>query len=92
MVFSSMVFLCIFLPVVFFLHVILPGIRAKNGMLLIASLLFYAYGEPVYVLLMIASAAWNYLNALFIEKYPGQKKGAMALGVVINLLVLVIFK
>ena len=56
MVFSSMVFLCIFLPVVFLLHLILPGIRAKNWMLLLASLVFYAYGEPVYVLLMIASA------------------------------------
>ena len=42
MVFSSMVFLCIFLPVVFLLHLILPGIRAKNWMLLLASLVFYA--------------------------------------------------
>ena len=50
MVFSSMVFLCIFLPVVFLLHLLLPGIRAKNGMLLLASLAFYAYGEPVYVI------------------------------------------
>ena len=56
MVFSSMIFLCVFLPVVFVLHQILPGIRAKNAMLLITSLLFYAYGEPVYVLLMMGSA------------------------------------
>ena len=56
MVFSSMVFLCIFLPVVFALHLILPGIRAKNVMLLIASLLFYGYGEPVFLLMLIASS------------------------------------
>ena len=74
MVFSSMVFLCIFLPVVFLLHLILPGIRAKNWMLLLASLVFYAYGEPVYVLLMIASAFVNYLSALLIEKKPSGKK------------------
>ena len=49
MVFSSLVFLCIFLPIVFLGHTILPGIRAKNAMLLLASLVFYAYGEPVYV-------------------------------------------
>ena len=44
MVFSSLVFLCIFLPIVFLGHTILPGIRAKNAMLLLASLVFYAYG------------------------------------------------
>ena len=66
MVFSSMVFLCFFLPVVFLLHLLLPGIRAKNGMLLLASLAFYAYGEPVYVILMIASAFVNYLSAILI--------------------------
>ena len=94
MVFSSMVFLCIFLPVVFLLHLLLPGIRAKNGMLLLASLAFYAYGEPVYVILMIASAFVNYLSALLIGKNPA----AAALSdtpeatVILNLGVLVLFK
>ena len=92
MVFSSMVFLCIFLPVVFLLHLILPGIRAKNWMLLLASLVFYAYGEPVYVLLMIASAFVNYLSALFIEKKPAGKKAVMTINVILNLGVLVLFK
>ena len=49
MVFSSMTFLCVFLPVVFLLYYLLPGLRVRNGLLIIASLLFYAYGEPVYV-------------------------------------------
>lgn len=92
MVFSSMVFLCIFLPVVFLLHLLLPGIRAKNGMLLLASLAFYAYGEPVYVILMIASAFVNYLSALLIEKNPAGKKAVMAVNVILNLGVLVLFK
>ena len=92
MVFSSMVFLCIFLPVVFLLHLILPGIRAKNWMLLLASLVFYAYGEPVYVLLMIASAFVNYLSALLIEKKPSGKKAVMTINVILNLGVLVLFK
>ncbi|RGY00140.1 MBOAT family protein [Blautia sp. OF03-15BH] len=92
MVFSSMVFLCIFLPVVFLLHLLLPGIRAKNGMLLLASLAFYAYGEPVYVILMIASAFVNYLSALLIGKNPARKKAVMAVNVILNLGVLVLFK
>ena len=92
MVFSSMVFLCIFLPVVFLLHLLLPGIRAKNGMLLLASLACYAYGEPVYVILMIASAFVNYLSALLIGKNPAGKKAVMAVNVILNLGVLVLFK
>ena len=92
MVFSSMVFLCIFLPVVFLLHLLLPGIRAKNGMLLLASLIFYAYGEPVYVMLMIASAFVNYLSALLIGRKPAGKKAVMAVNVILNLGVLVLFK
>ena len=90
--FSSMVFLCIFLPVVFLLHLLLPWIRAKNGMLLLASLAFYAYGEPVYVILMIASAFVNYLSALLIGKNPARKKAVMAVNVILNLGVLVLFK
>ena len=92
MVFSSMVFLCIFLPVVFLFHLLLPGIWAKNGMLLLASLAFYAYGEPVYVILMIASAFVNYLSALLIGKNPAGKKAVMAVNVILNLGVLVLFK
>lgn len=92
MVFSSLVFLCIFLPVVFLGHLILPGIRAKNAMLLLASLVFYAYGEPVYVLMMIASAFFNYLWALGLMRFPKKKKGFLCLAVFMNLALLVVFK
>ena len=92
MVFSSMVFLCIFLPAVFLLHTLLRGTRAKNAMLIAASLVFYAYGEPVYVLLMVSSAFLNYLCALLIQRFPERKKGAVVFGVILNLAVLVVFK
>ena len=92
MVFSSMVFLCIFLPVVFALHLILPGIRAKNVMLLIASLLFYGYGEPVFLLMLIASSFLNYLCAFLIGKYPRQKKCILVIAVIVNQGILVVFK
>lgn len=73
-------------------HTILPGIRAKNAMLLLASLVFYAYGEPVYVVLMIASALCNYLFALWIERFQDQKKWIVSVAVILNLALLVIFK
>ena len=92
MVFSSMIFLCVFLPVVFGLHCILPGIRAKNALLIIASLLFYAYGEPVYVLLLIASAFFNYLCASLIDLLPKHKKLVLAVTIIGNLGVLVFYK
>lgn len=63
MVFSSMVFLCVFLPAAFCLHLLLPGMRAKNFLLVVASLVFYAYGEPIYVILLVASSAGNYILA-----------------------------
>ena len=92
MVFSSMIFLCIFLPVTFGLHLLLPGMRAKNMLLVIASLLFYAYGEPVYVLLLIGSSFFNYLFAWLVERDPGHKKVWVVAAVLANLAVLIIFK
>ncbi len=53
MVFSSAPFIFIFLPVVFLAYSLTPGMRGKNVMLTIASLLFYAYGEPAFVLVML---------------------------------------
>ena len=60
MVFSSLVFLSIFLPVVWMVQLCLPSIRLKNAALLAASLLFYAYGEPVYVCLLLGNAVLNW--------------------------------
>lgn len=92
MVFSSMVFLCVFLPAAFCLHLLLPGMRAKNFLLVVASLVFYAYGEPIYVILLVASSAGNYILARLTGEYPKIRKLTMTLAVVINLGLLVIFK
>ena len=92
MVFSSFEFLCIFLPVLCIVYAILPSIRWKNGLLIIGSLLFYAYGEPVYVLLMIGSSLVHYLLAMGISKSASAKKPLLALDVILSLVVLGLFK
>ena len=92
MVFSSFEFLCIFFPVLCIVYAILPSIRWKNGLLIIGSLLFYAYGEPVYVLLMIGSSLVHYLLAMGISKSASAKKPLLALDVILSLVVLGLFK
>lgn len=92
MIFSSLVFLCIFLPVTFILYTVLPSVRQKNGLLIAVSLVFYAYGEPVYVLLMMFSAFLNYLCARLIAGRAEQKKLFLIAGVAVNLGILGVFK
>lgn len=92
MVFSSLEFLCIFLPAVFLLYTVIPVHKARNGLLIAFSLVFYAYGEPVYVLLMILSSLVNYLCALWIGKSEKQKKLPLIFAIVFNLGTLVLFK
>ena len=87
-----MVFLCVFLPAAFCLHLLLPGMRAKNFLLVVASLVFYAYGEPIYVILLVASSAGNYILARLTGECPKIRKLTMTLAVVINLGLLEIFK
>lgn len=90
MVFSSIVFLCILLPVVLILHTVVPNKTFRNILLLVASLLFYSFGEPVYVFLMIISALLNYIFALVIAK--NHSKGILALAVAVNIGILCVFK
>ncbi|MGN0072824.1 MAG: MBOAT family O-acyltransferase [Coriobacteriales bacterium] len=90
-----MTFLCIFLPVTLLLYRLMPSIKAKNVLLLAASLVFYAYGEPVYVLLMLVSAACNYCWARLLARFEGRlsaRRAVMVLAVVQNLGVLGVFK
>lgn len=77
MVFSSLTFICIFLPVVFLACLVLPGVKLKNYLLIFASLIFYAFGEPVYVMLMLVSSVMNYVFARVMERLkPVQVKAA----------------
>ena len=72
MLFSGIPFLFYFLPTVVILYFLLPD-RFKNGLLLLASLLFYAWGEPRYVALMIFSILAYFLFGLAIEKSSRKK-------------------
>ncbi len=92
MVFSSPTFLFIFLPAVFLLNIAFSGsVRARNALLLIASVVFYAWGEPVYVLLMIFTSLVNHLMALGLGK-ESRRKALLALILVWNIGSLVFFK
>ena len=64
MLFPSIVFLFYFIPVFFVIYTITPGVTAKNVVLLLASLLFYAWGEPPFVLLLVLQVVLNYGAAL----------------------------
>lgn len=92
MLFSSMTFLWFFLPIIFILHIILPG-KIKNVCLLIASLLFYSWGEPVYVFLMIFSIIANFFLAIIIERLENNyKKIILIIDIILNIGLLWIFK
>ncbi len=78
MLFSSLTFLCCFLPIVLLVHFILPA-KARNYWLLIASLTFYAWGEPKFVLVMLASIALNYGLALLIAQARAKARSRLAL-------------
>lgn len=90
MVFSSGVFLFIFLPAVLLAHTLIKSNSVRNGLLIAASLVFYAYGEPVYVLLLIASVGVNYIFGRILASR--KSKGLLALAVVFNLSLLVVYK
>jgi alginate O-acetyltransferase complex protein AlgI len=94
MVFSSLVFLYLFLPLTLLLY-FAAGRRWRNGVLLLVSLLFYAWGETGYVLLMLVSVLANWLFGLLIEREKARGKsgkGALAAGIIVNLLPLLFFK
>lgn len=92
MVFSSAVFLLIFLPIVLLLYFCIQP-KYRNVLLLIASLLFYAYGEPKFVLIMILSIVLNYVLALLVEPASGKKRKIfLFLTAFMNLGILFVFK
>ena len=94
MVFSSPVFLLVFLPVVLLLYY-LPlarGRRWRNGVLLVASLLFYAYGEPVFVFAMLVSILVNWLLAQGIARDKAHARPLLVLAIAWDVGLLVSFK
>ena len=91
MVFSSIAFLFYFLPILLVTYYLVPN-KLKNIVLLAASLFFYFFGEPVYVLLMIASIVSSYIFGLLIDKFRKYSKTFLILSVFTSVGALVYFK
>lgn len=95
MAFSSMTFLCVFFPLTLIIYYIIPkkATTMRNIYLMVVSLLFYAYGEPVYVLLMLFSTFWNYIiTYLFSTREGNIRKILLIAACVVDLSVLGVFK
>ena len=94
MVFSSLTFLCLFLPIVVGLHALVKNGTVRNVILLAASLLFYAWGEPVWIVAMLFATAVNYVCARIIDRTttPAGRKLALVIGIIISLSALLYFK
>lgn len=93
MLFSSLTFLYQFLPLVLLLYFIVP-FRYKNFLLLLASLLFYGWSEPIYILLMLLSILVGFISGIAIEKAKSEKQAKiiLILAVVFDLGMLGLFK
>lgn len=94
MVFSSLTFLYLFMPVVLSIYYITPK-RFKNLVLLLEGMLFYAWGEPVYIIVVMASTIMDYIYGRLMDRHKGNRKTMKALiiiSVVSNLGILAVFK
>ena len=72
MIFSSVFFIFVFLPITLLIYFVIPK-WGKNAVLLICSMIFYAWGEPVYIVLMVVSIVYNYISGIEIDYYRGRK-------------------
>ena len=91
MLFSSMTFVFIFLPIVLFLYLVTKK-ELHNPILLAASIVFYAWGEPKYLAIMLLTIIVNYCGALIIETFSNYKKLSLILTIIANLSFLIYFK
>lgn len=96
MLFSSMTFIFLFLPILCTLYLgiskFFPKTKYKNYLLLLASIFFYAWGEPRYVVIMLATITINYFGALALDRFSTHKKAVLTLTVFADLSFLVYFK
>jgi len=92
-IFSSITFLYLFLPITLLVYYIVPK-KLRNTVLMLASLYFYFCGEPVYTVLLLFSSVSDWLHSLYIEKHRGEKSATAALvsSIIINLALLGFFK
>lgn len=94
MVFADLFFIYVFLPLCLLCYLIARSLPAKNVVLVIFSVLFYAWGEPLWVILLLFSSFMNWFMGMQIEKRRGTggAKTCVAIGVTIDILLLVVFK
>lgn len=94
MVFSSPIFLFLFLPIVLTGYFVIPGVKTRNAWLLFFSLVFYAWGEPIFILLALASTLMNYGLGLWVDRSeaPARRKLAVTFAIVLNIGLLAFFK
>ena len=94
MVFSSLIFIFVFLPITILIYYLAPK-KLRNLVFFIASLIFYAWGEPIYISIMLFSTFFDFFNGLAIEKYRDNKRISKIIlinSLIINLGLLVFFK
>ena len=91
MLFSSMTFIYVFLPIVLLLYLVTKK-ELHNSVLLLASICFYAWGEPKYLSIMLLTILINYAGAIFVEKFAKYKKLILVLTIISNLVFLIYFK
>ena len=94
MVFSSLLFIFVFLPTILCVYYLSPRFL-KNSIIVIASLIFYAWGEPIYILLMLFISVFDYVNGLMIDKYIEKKticRVVLLISLIVNLGILGFFK
>ena len=94
LVFADLFFIYFFLPVCLIFYFMTRNLHIRNAVLIVFSLVFYAWGEPVWVCLLVFSAVVDYINGLVIEKNRGKTPARLAVvcSLVINLGLLVAFK
>lgn len=95
MVFSSLFYLYAFMPITILLYNFSKSIKYKNIILFVASMFFYAWGEPIWIIQMLLTGLLVYISGLFIHKYENQKtkaKTALILGIIFALIPLIVFK
>jgi len=94
MVFADLLFIFLFLPLCLLAYYFFSGIRAKNTVLIVFSLIFYAWGEPIWIFLLLFSAAFNWYMGLKITRYQGRSlgKAVLVLALVVDIGLLLTFK
>ncbi len=92
LIFSSAIFLFVFLPVVFILYRLIPSLKVRNILLALSSLVFYAFGQLDYVPLFLLSVLINYLSGVLLTSTKSHRRLFVALSVILNIGILCLFK